>query len=311
MDPLTALVVTFLAVTCVTFAVGAVALRMWPALRAERLQTAVAGDPARSILRWNGEAATGWRGIVERLGRAVRPRDGAKLSRYRRQLVWAGHGNPRAVAAFFGAKAGLGLLFASSYSVYGTVVQRALPNVLLMSIILGLVGLFLPDVWLHGRVGRRRKAIVNAMPDVMDLLVVCVEAGMGFDAAVARVSDQPESRNSQLHQELQRMHLEMRAGRPREESMRALAERTPATELRALVGAFVQAEKLGTPLGKTLRIHSDSARVQRRHRAEERAHLAPLKMIFPTVLFLMPAFFLVAMAPSLLGILDVLSKLGR
>ena len=133
---------------------------------------------------------------------------------------------------------------------------------------------------------------------------------MGFDAAVARVAEQPETRQSPLHEELIRMHLEVRAGRPRQEALRALGERCGVEEVKSMVGAFIQTEKLGTPLGKTLRVHADSARVQRRHRAEELAHLAPLKMLFPTVFFLMPAFFLVTLAPSVLGLLKLLKAIG-
>lgn len=107
------------------------------------------------------------------------------------------------------------------------------------------------------------------------------------------------------------MHLEVRAGRPREEAFRGLGERTGVPELMALVGAFIQAEQLGTPLGKTLRIHAESARVQRRLRAEERAQLAPLKMIFPTVIFLFPVFFLVTFAPGLLGLMDVFKAMQQ
>lgn len=107
------------------------------------------------------------------------------------------------------------------------------------------------------------------------------------------------------------MHLEVRAGRPRAEALRALGERTGVDEIKAMVSAFIQTERLGTPLGKTLRVHADSARLQRRHRAEERAHLAPLKMLFPTVFFLMPAFFLVTLAPSLLGLLRLLKAISR
>jgi len=157
----------------------------------------------------------------------------------------------------------------------------------------------------------RKREIVHTLPDVLDMLMVCVEAGMGFDAAVARVAEQPEGRNNPLHQDMLRMHLEVRAGRPRTEALRAFGERTGADEIRSMVTAFVQTEKLGTPLGKTLRVHADSARVQRRHRAEERAHLAPLKMLLPTVFFLMPSFFLVTMAPSLLGLMLLLKALGR
>ena len=133
---------------------------------------------------------------------------------------------------------------------------------------------------------------------------------MGFDAAVARVAEQPETRHRPLYAELMRMHLEVRAGRPRPEALRALGGRTGVEEVKSMVGAFIQTEKLGTPLGKTLRVHADSARVQRRHRAEELAHLAPLKMLFPTVFFLMPAFFLVTLAPSVLGLLKLFKAIG-
>ena len=105
------------------------------------------------------------------------------------------------------------------------------------------------------------------------------------------------------------MHLEVRAGRVHEEALRALGERTGVQEVKAMVGAFIQTVRLGTSLGKTLRVHAESARVWRRHRAEERAHLAPLKMIFPTIFFLMPSFFLVAMGPSLLNLLELFRAL--
>ena len=113
-----------------------------------------------------------------------------------------------------------------------------------------------------------------------------------------------------MHEELHRMHLEIRAGRPREDALRDLGDRTGVEEVRRLVTAFIQADRLGTPLGKTLRVHAETARVERRHRAEARAYLAPLKMIFPTAIFLLPAFMLVAMAPSLLSLLKLFQTMG-
>lgn len=107
------------------------------------------------------------------------------------------------------------------------------------------------------------------------------------------------------------MHLEVRAGRPREEAFRAFAERIDTDDIRSMVSAFIQTEKLGTSLGRTLRVQSDAARVQRRHRAETKAQLAPLMMLLPTVVFLMPAFMLVAMAPSLLKILQIMNNVGK
>ena len=213
---------------------------------------------------------------------------------------------------FVGVKVGLAAVAGVGYFLYTALLLRVVPSprLLAISVILAVVGFFLPDFWVHNRIKARKREIVHALPDVLDMLMVCVEAGMGLDAAVARVAEQPEGRQSPLHQEMLRMHLEVRAGRPRTEALRAFGHRTGTDEIKAMVTAFVQTEKLGTPLGKTLRVHADSARVQRRHRAEERAHLAPLKMLFPTVFFLMPSFFLVTMAPSLLGLLKLLKALG-
>jgi len=139
---------------------------------------------------------------------------------------------------------------------------------------------------------------------------VSVEAGLGFDAPVARIADQPGRPRSPLHDDLLRMQLEIRAGRPREEALRDLGERAGVEQVRRVVTAFIQADRLGTPLGKTLRVHAEAARVERRHRAEERAYLAPLKMIFPTAVFLMPAFMLVAMGPSVVNLMMVFRALG-
>jgi tight adherence protein C len=227
--------------------------------------------------------------------------------------MWAGYYEPRTVVVFVGTKIALAALFGSAYFLYSSFVfLRVVPftQLLAISLILAGIGFFLPDFWLNTRIKVRQRAIVHALPDVLDLLMVCVEAGMGFDAAVARVAEQPQTRNRPLYADLMRMHLEVRAGRPRTDALRALGERTGVLEVKSMVGAFIQTEKLGTPLGKTLRVHADSARVQRRHRAEELAHLAPLKMLFPTVFFLMPAFFLVTLAPSVLGLLKLIKGIA-
>jgi tight adherence protein C len=310
MSPATYALLSFVIVAAVTFAAGALMLQYWPAVRRERLTGLAPESGPSSILRFDDRRRPGWQRTVERIGRSISPKNAMKLTRTRLRLGWGGFHNPNAVALFMGAKvvaAGIGLV---AYPFLGFMSQRVMPNLLLYSVALAAAGFFLPDFWLRNRIAVRQRDIVNALPDVLDLLMVCVEAGMGFDAAVARVAEQPEIARSPLHQEMMRMHLEVRAGRPRDEALRAFAERTGVQEVKSMVGAFIQTEKLGTPLGKTLRIHADSARIQRRHRAEERAYLAPLKMIFPTVFFLMPAFFMVAMAPPLLGLIEVFRTLG-
>jgi tight adherence protein C len=305
--------VSFLLVAGLTFAVGALLLRLLPTVRAERLAAplTMASTGNVSILRWEERAARDWQTLVERLGRWLTPRDAGLFARYRKRLISAGFHNPSAVALFLGSKGTIGAALGLSYLVYGAMIQRALPHLLLVSAMLGGLGFFLPDVWLRFRTRQRQRAVMNALPDVLDLLMVCVEAGMGFDAAVARVAEQPGSKAGPLHQELLRMHLEVRAGRPREEAMRALADRLGTEEIRSIVGSFIQTDRLGTPLGKTLRVQAEASRVQRRHRAETRAQMVPLLMLGPTILFLLPSFMLVAMAPSLLRIFQIMSSIGK
>lgn len=314
MNPITVILLSFVIVAGVTVLASMALLKLWPGVQRGRLATpAGEGRRAESILRWGEQPATGWQRTVERIGRAIGSSEETAPSKYRQRLIWAGLHEPRTAVVFIGTKVALAALLGSAYFLYSSFVfLRVVPflQLLAISLILAGIGFFLPDFWLRNRIKVRQREIVHALPDVLDLLMVCVEAGMGFDAAVARVAEQPETRHRPLYAELMRMHLEVRAGRPRSEALRALGERTGVGEVKSMVGAFIQTEKLGTPLGKTLRVHADSARVQRRHRAEELAHLAPLKMLFPTVFFLMPAFFLVTLAPSLLGLVKLLKGIG-
>ena len=314
MNPMTVGILSFFIVAGVTFLSGMVLLRWWSEVGRERLSTpSTGGGGSESILRWKDEPTTAWARAAERIGRAVAGPPEAVASKYKQRLLWAGYSQPQAVFLLIGAKVGLAILGGAGYFLYSVVLLRtvAVPRIIAISLILAVIGFFFPDFWLRNRITARKRDITHTLPDILDLLMVCVEAGMGFDAAVARVAEQPEGRHSPLHQELMRMHLEVRAGRPRAEALRSLGERTGVDDIKAMVTAFIQTEKLGTPLGRTLRVHADSARVQRRHRAEERAHLAPLKMLAPTVFFLMPAFFLVTLLPSLLGLLSLLKALRR
>jgi tight adherence protein C len=310
MEPTTYAVISFSVVVGITFIVGAAMLFLWwSPVEQDRMQPLKSGSAGETILRWEERSTPPWRRHVERLGRIFVPRDRMKLTRLRERLAWAGYHDPRAVRYFVGTKVGCLIFFGCAYFFLGAVTQRVQPHMLPISIILGVLGCFVPDFWLRMRIKARQREVLHALPAVLDLLMVCIEAGLGFDAAVARVSERPEVGDSPLHQEMLRMHLEVRAGRPREESLRGLGERTGVEEVKALVGAFIQTERLGTSLGKTLRVHAESARVQRRVRAEERAHLAPLKMLFPTVVFLFPVFFLVTFAPALLQLMAALSAI--
>ncbi len=310
MDPTIYALLSFGLVAGVMSIVGAILLFLWwsPVLE-ERMQPLTSEAKGGTILRWEQRSKAGWQRPLERLGRIFLPRDRGKLNRLGERLAWAGYHDPRALRYFLGAKVGCLILFSCAYFLVGVVIQRVLSHLLPISLFLGVLGCFLPDFWLRMRIRARQRDVLHALPNVLDLLMVCIEAGLGFDAAVARVAERPEVRGSPLHQEMLRMHLEVRAGRPREEALRGLGERTGVEEVKSMVGAFIQTERLGTSLGKTLRIHAESARVQRRLRAEERAQLAPLKMLFPTVAFLFPVFFLVTFAPAMLKLMAALKAI--
>lgn len=310
MDPVSAAFLTFVFVGGSVVLGAGLLLRWIPAIRRERLRAPAPEVAAGSILRWEA-ARAGWQRVAERLGRWAGPRDATRLSKYRQRLGWAGFHDPRAVWIMAGIKAAMAVGFALAYPLAGVLSQRVVPNLMLFSIVLASVGFLLPSLWVRHRIRARQEAMANALPEVLDLLTVCVEGGMGFDGALARVAEQPESRKSPLHQEIQRMILEMRAGRQRQEALRALAYRCGIQEIATMVSVFVQTDRLGTSMGRTLRVHADTSRVQRRQRAEERAYLAPLKMLFPTAIFLMPAFMLVAMGPPLLQMLTALNQAGK
>src|SRR5262245_15100600 len=304
------IVCSFLLVAAISFLSGLLLLRLMPAIGADRLVRPTATVEG-SILRWEDTPKTGLRTSLERLGQKFGPRKEVERAKTRQRLIVAGFPDPNALLFFIGTKVALGLGLGSAYFFYGAALKRVVPNLIAVSLILAVVGFFLPDFWLHNRIKERKRKILFSLPDVLDLLMVCVEAGMSLDAALTRVAEEPEGRTSPLHQEIMRAQLEIRAGRPRAEAYRALGDRTGVQDVKGLMGAFIQTDRLGTPLGKTLRVHADAARVQRRHRAEEKAHMAPLKMIFPTVVFLFPAFFLVTMAPALLNLLNLFAALGR
>jgi len=309
MSPTSLAILSFVFVGGVTFLAAFLLLKRMPAVDRDRLEIHGGDGRSASILRFESEIQSRWQRVAVRLGQALGPGDSARRLQYRRKLIQAGYHDPRAVTILMGAKVGVGLIAFALYPCYGAMVARVIPNMWTISAVIGVLGFFAPDFWLSRRARQRRQEIIEALPDVLDLLMVCVEAGMGFDAAVARIAESART-PSPLHQEMMRMHLEIRAGRPREEAMRDWAERTGTDEVRRIVTAFIQADRLGTPLGKTLRVHAEAARVERRHRAEAKAYMAPLKMIFPTALFLMPAFLLVAMAPALLNLLKLFSGLG-
>jgi tight adherence protein C len=148
--------------------------------------------------------------------------------------------------------------------------------------------------------------ITDSLPDALDLLVVCVEAGLGLNAAFVKITEEFKLSSPALSEEFDIVNREMVAGKPRQEALRALADRTGVEDVQSLVAMLIQTEKLGTSLSQSLRIHSDSLRTRRRQRAEEAAAKTTIKLIFPLVFLMFPALFIVILGPGVLQIINVL-----
>lgn len=228
---------------------------------------------------------------------AVRLSPVSVMDRLRRRLDLAG--NPgRWTAERVLAFKGLGLVCGA---VGGLLVGLGGPvRVLLVPTVAGLAGFFLPDVLVYNTGIKRQDTIRRALPDALDLLTVCVEAGLGFDAAIDEVA-----RNSTgpLAGELNRVLKEMELGQSRVDALRSLADRTDVRELNTFVSALVQASQLGVPVGGVLREQAAEMRLRRQQRAEEMAQKVPVKILFPVIFFLMPALFVVVIGPGVLSIM--------
>jgi tight adherence protein C len=168
---------------------------------------------------------------------------------------------------------------------------------ILVALIFCFLGFYFPQLWLSSKISRRQKEIRKAMPDALDLLTICVEAGLGFDAAMSKVSEKWES---ELSMAFARVIQEIQLGKVRREALRDMSERIGLPELTSFVAAVIQSEQLGVSMAKVLRIQSDQMRVKRRQMAEEEAHKAPLKMLIPMTLLIFPSLMIVLLTPAAL-----------
>ena len=243
--------------------------------------------------------------IVRQLGEHVE-RGGLDLHGWARRLVQAGFWDPDATRIFFGTRvcvtaglvvAGLGL---------GVLSDARLFPMLVLSVWLGMLGWLIPGWYVLHRRGLRRKQVQTALADALDLLVACVEAGMGLNQALVRVAEEVRNISKALAEELTMVNLEIRAGTPRDRALRNLGERTGIDDVEALVSTLIQTERFGTSVGRALRVQASTQRQKRRHRAEEAAAKTTIKLIFPLVLFVFPALFVVILGPAVIQVIRAL-----
>jgi tight adherence protein C len=239
--------------------------------------------------------------FIRTLGKFLAPKKEGNISEMRRLFIRAGYRSPKALPLFFGLKVLLALsLFAVTLVGKLFFWQKISPaNFTYISIILAIVGFFLPNLWIKLRISSRKDKIQRGLPDALDLMVVCVEAGTGLDAALSRTAEEMKKTNSLLAEELGLVNLEIRAGKPRQEALKNLAWRTDLEDLNNLTTLLIQTERFGTSVAQALRVHSDFMRTKRFQRAEELAQKMPIKLIFPLALFILPMLFLITLGPAI------------
>jgi len=242
---------------------------------------------------------------LQPMARLVVPDDKWKQSRIRARLVRAGYRSAQAMGIYYLAKFFLAVLLPvltiTPLLMYPTLVTQRHWAVAAL-VISALIGFFIPNLVLRHKEEARRQHLAEVFPDVLDLLVVCVEAGLSLDAAIKRVGDEFHFASSDMSDELLLVTLEIRAGKPRNEALKALAERTDLEEMQALVSILIQAEHFGTSIADALREHADEMRDIRIQTAREKAAKLPVKLAIPILLFIFPALFLVILGPAAIHI---------
>jgi tight adherence protein C len=232
-----------------------------------------------------------------RLGLAENPRLKARMAR-------AGMHESTTVDIFFASQFFVPLVGAVLGSLIGS-------NTMFWVFTFGVVGYLAPDMWLNWKTGRRRNRIRRSLPDALDLMVICVDAGLGMDQALLRVGSELSISHPDINEEFTQVSLEQRAGRPRLEAWKNLAERTQIEEFTSFVNMLTQTDRFGTPIIRALSRFSEDIRLKRRQHAEEAAAKTKIKIIFPLVLCIFPCIFIVLLAPALISIADGLKGMGQ
>lgn len=248
---------------------------------------------------------TPFQSFLDRIGGTL-PKSPKEHSRYLQALLAAGF-HKESLYIFLGAKIVLAIILPLLFIFFVALPKGMVlnPQFLLFEVGLAIIGFLLPTYWLQRRVRLRTGEIFHSLPDILDLLTICVEAGVSIDAALVKTTENPQFIGNPLAEEIKRASREIRAGKLRTEALKDMAERTGVDDLKSFVTMLIQTERFGTSLSLALRVHSDSLRTKRRQIAEEAAAKTTIKMIFPLVLFVFPALLIVILGPALITIAKV------
>lgn len=294
----------------VLLAATAAAIHSWATPQRDavsRIQE-VAGQGQGAPVSLSRPEATGAAAAFGRLASPLvaltKPVAADEISQLRRQLVHAGRRSRHAVEIFLGCKAALAVAATAFFLNMNSRAPNGLrfPMVALVAVLICAGAFLAPNVWLSLVTSRRQNRLRQALPDAMDLLVTCVEAGLGLDAALARVSRELARSSPLLAAELNLTFLETQAGIPRRDALGRLAERTGVDDLRQLAAVLTQTEIFGTSVAAALRVHGDGMRINRMQNAERKAAMVAVKMTIPLVLFILPALIGVLLGPAIVSI---------
>ena len=276
-------------------------------------------DPVRRRLgqlgpdeQTSGSMAAELADSLSKFAALITPRTERERLRVERMLIHAGYRSANARTLYYGVKA-LAVIVLPLLVLLASPMFPKLTTDQLMLFALGAGGLgwFACSVWLNKQVARRQRALRAGFPDALDLLVVCVESGLGLAPALQRVAEELAVSHPALGDELTLVNAEMRAGVERGAALKNLAERTGLEDIRGMTALLVQTMRFGTSIADALRVYSEEFRDKRTQAAEEQAAKIGTKMVFPLVLFLFPSFFLVAIGPAVIGLIDVFSQMGN
>ena len=252
----------------------------------------------------------GMTGFFAKVGKRVSGGKEVDYSQSRLRFLQAGFRSIHAPTVLLGAKCCCALILSIGFIALRLTVLPALPipQTIAVLTLCALVGFYMPELWMFLRIRSRRDKVLKGFPDALDLLVVCVEAGVGLDLAMTRVAKELQFNHKALANELRLYTLEMMAGMPRQEALKNLSRRIGLEDVDNMVTLLNQADKFGTSVAKTMRIYSDSLRTKRFMRAEEKAEKLTVKLIFPLILFIFPSLFVVILGPAAIRIYEALLK---
>ena len=242
-------------------------------------------------------------GMVESFEKVL-PKSEAEVTVQQQRLIRAGYRNESALRYFYGAK----VITPAVLCIIATVTGLWHFSPLFVYLLCAGIGFLGPDFWLGRQISKRQNNIRRGLPDVLDLLIICIEAGLSLDQATQRTAEELKRAQPDLSDEIGIVALEQRAGRARSDAWRHFAERTDVDAVRNLVTMLVQSEQFGTSIGKTLRVHSDTLRTQRIQQIEEKAAKLSVKLLFPLVLFIFPSLFLVTLGPAMISMSEAFGK---